>query len=276
MSPREYFHADHHPTPTWNGSPSADFRAVLDQVEHPVTRDLLAMAIHSDLATEPELTNPAYGLQNYLMNDPAYMRLYSIVGGNEQLVSQLAGRISACVRMQQPVSAIEAIAPASAGGPPRVRVHTSRAGGAETHEFDLLVVALPYAALQRVAFLPESLAQPLGQHLAHYNHPADYLRITLLFDSPFWRPVWDEGYCMLDAFVGCCLYDESARDPTASHGVLGFLLAGQAGGELCAQADEQLLELALHALPDVLAPARELLRDYRVQRWPGAVSALPG
>jgi protoporphyrinogen oxidase len=276
MSPREYFHADHHPTPAWNGAPTADFRAVLEQVDHPVTRDLVAMAIHSDLATEPELTNPAYGLQNYLMNDPAYMRLYSIVGGNEQLVTQLAGRISARVLRQHPVQAVEAIAPAFAGGVPRVRVHTAPEGVVETHDFDLVVVALPYAALERVTFLPESLAQPMSRHLAHYNHPADYLRITLLFDTPFWRPIWEEGYCMLDAFGGCCLYDESARDPTASQGVLGFLLAGQTGGELCARTDAELLDLALNALPGAFAQARSLLRDHRVQRWPGAVSALPG
>jgi len=276
MSPREYFDADHHPAPPWNGPPVHDFHGVVQQIDHPVTRDLLLRSIHSDLATEPELTSPAYGLQNYLMNDPAYMRLYSIVGGNEQLVTELARRISAQVRLGQRVERVELVPPSQTGGRRQVRLHTLSDHGPAEVDFDLVVVALPYSALRQVTFQPDELAAAFQAHGDHYNHPADYLRITLLFETPFWRPVWQESYCMLDAFGGCCLYDESVRDPLVTEGVLGFLLAGEPGRRLCAARDDELLELALGSLPGVFADARRLLRDYRVQRWPGAVSALPG
>ena len=41
------------------------------------------------------------------MNDPAYMRLYAIAGGNEQLVASLVSRIDADVRLRQPVTRIK-------------------------------------------------------------------------------------------------------------------------------------------------------------------------
>ena len=42
------------------------------------------------------------------MNDPRHMRLYSIVGGNERLIVELARRIDADIRLNHRVAAIEA------------------------------------------------------------------------------------------------------------------------------------------------------------------------
>jgi hypothetical protein len=84
MNPQEYYDAD------WRES-AADpmaahtFETELDQVPDETARRYLRILVHSDLATEPHRTSAAYGLQNYLMNDPAYMRLYTIEGGIERL-----------------------------------------------------------------------------------------------------------------------------------------------------------------------------------------------
>jgi len=43
-------------------------------------------AVRSDTATEPHLTSALNGLKNVLMDDPRYMRLYSIEGGIEKVV----------------------------------------------------------------------------------------------------------------------------------------------------------------------------------------------
>ena len=47
------------------------------------------------LATEAEKTSVAYGLHNYLMNDPDYCKLYSIEGGMDRLVGALRDAIQA-------------------------------------------------------------------------------------------------------------------------------------------------------------------------------------
>ena len=82
---------------------------------------------------------------------------------------------------------------------------------------------------------------------------------------------------MLDAFGGCCVYDESARHQHESCGVLGWLIAGADALMLCNADDETLAELAVGSLPGALAEtARRSLFECRVHRWAGAVSARPG
>ena len=81
---------------------------------------------------------------------------------------------------------------------------------------------------------------------------------------------------MLDAWGGCCLYDETARQPGADCGILGWLFGGAAAVELSARTDEQLIEAAIDTLPQDRELARELLIEGRVHRWIGSVSAMPG
>jgi hypothetical protein len=101
--------------------------------------------------------------------------------------------------------------------------------------------------------------------------------VSILFDKAFWRGRWDDAYCMLEAFDGCCLYDESARDPAETHGVLGWLLGGEAAMTWSTCDDESIIEAAINALPSWLRePARQHRLEARIHRWNGAVSALPG
>jgi len=60
------------------------FAELLAAVPDEVARKYIEAAVHSDLATEPHRTSASYGLQNYLMNEPGYMSLYTIDGGIER------------------------------------------------------------------------------------------------------------------------------------------------------------------------------------------------
>jgi len=245
------------------------FRWLLNRIKDPLARRYVEVMVHSDLATEPHLTNAIYGLQNYLMNDPAYMRLYSIDGGLETLITELVKRIDARVLLNQPVCRV-----ARKGADLCV---TSRQRGVEVHEdFDFVVAALPNNWLPAVEWSGEKLAQAMHKHHAHYDYPAHYLRVTLLFEKPFWREILSGSYFMHDAFGGCCLYDESARNPDSRAGVLGWLLGGDAALNFSNHSDEALIQIVLNSLPSCLRAGRELFRAGRVHRWVGTVNGLPG
>jgi protoporphyrinogen oxidase len=274
MTPREFYEDD----PSWareQGGPQLRFDAWLARNASPDVQRLIENLIHSDLATEPQQTGLGYGLQNYLMNDPSYMRLYSIEGGNEQLVQELARRVEAQTRLGQRVVRV------GASGNGRLIVSTESADSRKStepgmEEFDYLVIALPSGAIGRIEFQPPQMAEFLQLHLQRFHHPAHYLRITLLFSRPFWREVLRDSFCMLEAMGGCCLYDESTRNPGAEHGILGWLLGGAAAIQYSELSDAALIELALSSLPEQLAEGRELLLEGRVHRWIGEVSAWPG
>ncbi len=269
MTPREFYYSDN-PEGAYQEPDRRRFDALLAKVPQPETRHYIENLIHSDLATEPSQTSPSYGLQNYVMNDPAYMVLYGIEGGNERLPRELAARISADFRLEHRVRSI--------GRTPQGRLQVSSTHhGQERHDdFDFVVVALPHNHVPSVAFQGERLSGAVYKHQAHYDHPAHYLRITILFEQPFWRKSLADSYWMLDRFGGCCLYDESSRDPGITHGVLGWLLGGAAALEMSHWSDAELIEQALESLPDFLAHGRQFFIEGRVHRWVAAVNALPG
>lgn len=270
ITPGEFYAADD--DAPFIAPPPADvprFDVELNRIADPRTRRFIERLIHSDLAAEPHQTSVVYGLQNYLMNDSAYMDLYGIEGGNERLVQELAGRIAARVQLERRVVSV-----GRAGE--RLAVRSVDARGAYEDVFDFLVVSLPLEPLGRIEFQGERLSAAMRAHQSHFDHPAHYLRITLLFDRPFWRDVVDDSYWMLDAFDGCCLYDESSRQPGCRHGVLGWLLGGDAALAAASASDESLVAQALDSLPDFLSRGRACYREGRVHRWIGAVNAIPG
>lgn len=269
ITPQEFYHSDY-PEGLSHAPDSHRFNELLANVSSPPAREYIEHLIHSDLATEPCHTTLHYGLQNYLMNSPAYMHLYGIEGGNEQLPRALAARIDADVRFNHQVQSIERL-PSK-----QLRVTSLHQGTVVHNDFDHLVVALPHNYLPSIQFSGERLTTAVEKHRGYYNYPAHYLRITLLFDRPFWRDAFSDSYWMLDKFGGCCLYDESSRDPGCTHGILGWLLGGQAATEMSSRSDSQLIAEALASLPTFLQHGCERLLEGRVHRWLGAVNAIPG
>ncbi|MFO0819723.1 MAG: NAD(P)/FAD-dependent oxidoreductase [Pirellulales bacterium] len=243
----------------------------LQHITQAEIRQYLGTMIHSDLATEPSTTSVSYGLQNYLMNDPAYMQLYGIDGGNEQLPQSLAARIAAQIRLGLSVHSIRCHPTGS------WLVETLNSDDqTTTHSFDSVIIALPLDALQRLRFEGNQLAAAIQSHLDHYNHPAHYLRITIAFERPFWRGILAESYCQLETFGGCCLYDESSRWPDSQCGILGWLLSGEAASKHASLDDNELIQLALDSLPSPLKAGRQWFLEGRVHRWLNAVNAVPG
>jgi hypothetical protein len=81
---------------------------------------------------------------------------------------------------------------------------------------------------------------------------------------------------MLDRFGGCCLYDESSREPEARNHVLGWLIGGEAAQTMSEWDDEKLIATALDSFPASLKWDREMFLEAHVHRWVSAVSAMPG
>jgi monoamine oxidase len=268
ISPPEYYESD------WkedNADPLSrhSFRALLATVPDETARRYIEVVVHSDLATEPEHTNAMYGLQNYLMDEPDYMRLYTIDGGIERLPQELAKRVTARVQLNQPVVRVERT---SQG----YRVSSRRRGVLVSEEFDCVVVALPNNWIPAVEWGGPVLAEAMRRHHAHYDYPAHYLRVSVLFEKPFWREQIAGSYFMLDAFGGCCVYDESRRNGGGGYGVLGWLLAGEAALTMSNFEDGVLVEKVLDSLPHALRRGREGFLEGRVHRWAGTVNGLPG
>jgi monoamine oxidase len=269
ITPQEFYKADYP-----DGSPlkpdSLRFDSLLAEIDEPATRRYVETLIHSDLATEPNQTSISYGLQNYLMNDGKYMQLYSIEGGNELLPQALASRIDAEFLLNHTVSYI---AKSTTG---TWVIQSCHQGVIQQGEFDFVVVALPHNQVMSVNYGGEKLAAAIRQHHEYYHYPAHYLRVTILFDQPFWRGALTDSFWMIDHFGGCCLYDESSREPESQRGVLGWLLAGSAAAEMSELDDAQLIQQALDSLPDFLPEGRKHFVEGHVHRWLGAVNAMPG
>jgi monoamine oxidase len=268
MTPTEFYESGSDQAAS--AAPAGRFDERLASIGSEPARHYVATMLKSDLATEPAATSTGYGLQNYLMNDPAYMRLYCIAGGNDQLIAVLASRLAADVRLGAAVTGIAG----EPGGP--LVVAWQAAGVPHEEPFDAVVVALPLDALGRVAFAGPHLGTAMRRHLEHHDHPAHYLRITVLFDRPLPAACGDDSYLMLDAFGGCCLYLESGREPLATHGVLGWLIGGEAAATMASWADEDLAAAAVATLPEPFAPLGDHVLEARIHRWQGAVSGVPG
>jgi monoamine oxidase len=268
MTAAEFYESgsDHAADATAGGS----FAAQLDGIACDGTRRYVNAMIHSDLATEVGKTDCGYGLQNYLMNDPAYMQLYCVAGGNEQLMQAIAARLAAEVRLGT------AVIDVSDGPDGAIRLGMESHGQVKHEAFDVVILALPMDALRRVRFVGAPLTDEVRRHVEHHDHPAHYLRVSVLLDRPVPPLPGDDAYLMLDAFGGTCLYVESARDPGTAHGVLGWLLGGAAAVEMASLPDDLLVAAVLDSLPAPLTACREHVLEGRVHRWTGAVSALPG
>ena len=139
-----------------------------------------------------------------------------------------------------------------------------------------MVVALPNNVLPAIEWEGERLSAAMHRHHVHYDYPAHYLRVSVLFRDAFWRESFKDSYMMLDAFGGCCLYDESSRNGCADYGVLSWLLAGDAAMNASNKTDAELVEMVLDSLPEWMRKGREQMLEGRVYRWIGEVNGMPG
>lgn len=181
---------------------------ILNGVSDPVARKYLKVAVHSDLATEPHLTSGLNGLKNFVMDIPGYVRQHSIDGGMEQFPLALKRSFTRTqINLNSPVARVGKTSNES------YRVYFRRDRETVHKDFDAVFVALPHNWLTTVEWGGESrgewLRRAMADHIAHYDHPAHYLRISILFRKPFWRSLVSGAWFMLDAFGGCCVYDES-------------------------------------------------------------------
>ena len=55
--------------------------------------------------------------------------------------------------------------------------------GPETRDFDLVLVCLPHSWLATMGWEGEQLRKSMVKHVAYFDRPAHYLRVSILFDD---------------------------------------------------------------------------------------------
>src|SRR5262249_42230036 len=143
-------------------------------------------------------------------------------------------------------------------------------------DFDLVLMCLPHNWLATVNWTGEKLRQSMVKHIAYFDRPAHYLRVSVLFDSPFWGDKLPGAWFMSEAFGGCCVYVEGARHDVGRHGVLNWLIAGSDALAYVGLRDDQLIDVALKTLPRSLGDARAHFVEGKIHRWLSSVNAIPG
>jgi monoamine oxidase/SAM-dependent methyltransferase len=270
VSPNEYYegvgsHDNQHP---WAYLTAEQ---VLDkEIEDPIARRFFKVMARSDIATESHNTNGLNALKNYVMDIDGYIGLYSIQNGNEQLIECLQSEVDADIQLNHRVLKV------GKGDNGRYRLNMMNGKGPETHEFDLVLMCLPHSWLSTVGWEGEELRRSMVKHVAYFDRPAHYLRVSLLFDEPFWGEKVSGAWFMSEAFGGCCVYNEGARHDVGKHGVLNFLIAGSDALAFANLSDQELITAALKSLPPSLGDARAHFLEGRIHRWLSSVNALPG
>lgn len=262
-----------------------------------VARRYIRVMANSDVSVAPEKTNGLTFLKNVLMDVDGYMDIVCVVGGNEQIITRLAEELDPRFRTPRALerkrqeygdqrrrrsrgeaqftlnASVTAVEPLADG---TYRLDMQVNGKRESATADYVVVAVPLRSLATIDWRSEGLERAIRRHANYFDNPGNYLRATLLFQTPFWRNKISTDWWMLDAFDGCCVYDESTRFDYGGYGILSFLIAGNAALELTNYSDETVEQMCLDALPDELGHAKELLLDRRIHRWVATVSAIPG
>lgn len=238
-------------------------------------RKFFKIAARSDIASEPHLTNGLNGLKNFLMDLDGYIELYSVVGGNEQIVRKLAEHNARDKNNKVELeSRVLRCGKTEAG---KYYLHVQHKGQVTIREFDIVLFCLPHNWLATIEFDGEALQKAMVRHVAHFDRPAHYLRVTLLFDKRVWEPQIKDSWWMSDTFGGCCVYVENARHPyKGGSGALGWLIAGSDALAYCNLSDQQLIDAALASLPPSFGDARKHFVEGRVVRWISSVNAIPG
>ncbi|MBN8984202.1 MAG: FAD-dependent oxidoreductase [Rhizobiales bacterium] len=240
------------------------------EVSDPVAKRFFKVMARSDIATESHNTNGLNALKNFVMDVDGYIGLYSIQNGNEQLISCLQSEVDADIQLNHRVLEV------GKTGQGRYQLNMMNGKGPETKEFDLVMVCLPHSWLATMRWGGEQLRKSMVNHIAYFDRPAHYLRISLLFDSPFWGEQIPGAWFMSEAFGGCCVYNEGARHDVGRNGVLNFLVAGSDALAFANLDDEALIDVALKSLPASFGNARAHFVEGKTHRWLSSVNAIPG
>lgn len=241
------------------------------EVDDDMARHILRIAAHSDIAAPPHLTNGLNTIKNVLMDVDGYIRLKSIEGGIERLTTELAARTEAAVELD--ARALR-VGRADDG---RYEVEIVHAGRNEVRRFDILILALPLNWLATLQWSGAELERAMSKHVAHFDRPGHYVRVSIAFERPFWRDHVRGSWWMSDAFNGCCVYDEGSRHDVGDYGVLGWLIAGNDALALANVDDATLARMAIDSLPsDLRDVARAAMIESVVHRWLATVNAIPG
>ena len=244
---------------------------VLDEeVEDETAKRFFKVMARSDIATESHNTNGLNALKNSLMDVDGYIGLYSIQNGNEQIVECLQSEVNADIQLNHRVLAV---GKASTG---RYQLKMMNGKGPETRDFDLVLVCLPHSWLATMGWEGEQLRKSMVKHVSYFDRPAHYLRVSVLFDTPFWGDKISGAWFMSEAFGGCCVYNEGARHDVGKHGVLNWLIPGSDALAFANLSDQELIDAALKSLPASLGDARAHFMEGKIHRWLSSVNAIPG
>jgi SAM-dependent methyltransferase len=137
-------------------------------------------------------------------------------------------------------------------------------------------MCLPHSWLATMGWEGEGLRKSMVKHVAYFDRPAHHLRVSILFDEPFWGDKIPGSWFMSEAFGGCCVYNEGSRHDVGNHGVLNWLIAGSDALAFANLSDEELITAALKSLPASLGDARDHFMEGKIHRWLSSVNALPG
>lgn len=270
VSPIEYYegvgaHDNEHP---WAYLTAEE---LLDrEVDDATAKRFFKVMARSDIATESHNTNGLNALKNFVMDVDGYIGLYSIQNGNEQLIECLQSEVDADIQLNHRVLKV---GKTEAG---RYQLNMMNGKGPETRDFDLVLLCLPHSWLATLGFEGEALRRSMVKHVAYFDRPAHYLRVSLLFDEPFWGEKIPGSWFMSEAFGGCCVYNEGSRHDVGRHGVLNFLIAGSDALAFANLSDQELITAALKSLPPSLGEARAHFLEGKIHRWLSSVNALPG
>jgi monoamine oxidase/SAM-dependent methyltransferase len=270
VSPVEYYegvgaHDNEHP---WAHITAEE---LLDrEIEDPVAKRFIKVMARSDIATESHNTNGLNALKNFVMDIDGYIGLYSIQNGNEQLIHSLRNEIDADIKLNHRVLKV---GKAPSG---RYAVNMMNGKGAVTREFDLVLMCLPHSWLATMRWDGELLRRSMTKHVAYFDRPAHYLRVSILFDEPFWGDRIPGAWFMSEAFGGCCVYVEGARHDVGRNGVLNWLIPGSDALAFANLSDKELIDAALKSLPASLGDARAHFLEGTTHRWLSSVNAIPG
>lgn len=244
---------------------------VLDEeVEDETAKRFFKVMARSDIATESHNTNGLNALKNYLMDVDGYIGLYSIQNGNEQLIECLQSEVNADIQLNHRVLTV---GKAPTG---RYQLRMMNGKGPETRDFDLVLMCLPHSWLATMGWEGEQLRKSMVKHVSYFDRPAHYLRVSILFDTPFWGEKISGAWFMSEAFGGCCVYNEGARHDVGKHGVLNWLIPGSDALAFANLSDQELIDAALKSLPASLGDARSHFMEGKIHRWLSSVNAIPG